>query len=72
MNTNHDFTQALSWLLVNGKKISLTINGVERTYHQDTNGDIICTPNDREDLAYKVKEFKIDAVLSNEWQLLYE
>lgn len=69
MNTDHDFSQALSWMTVNGNEVSLTLNGVERVYHQDKNGDIICIPNGRSDLAYKVKEFKIDAVLSKKWQL---
>jgi len=69
MNTGCDFNQALSWITVNGGKVSLTLNGVERFYHQNENGDIICTPNGRSELAYKVKEFKIDAVLSNKWQL---
>jgi len=69
MSTNYDFSQALSWMMVNGNEVSLTLNGVERFYYQDKNGDIICTPNGRSELAYKVKEFKIDAVLSHKWQL---
>lgn len=59
-------------MTVNGNRISLTLNGVERMYHQEENGDIICIPNGRTDLAYKVKEFKVDAVLSNKWQLYTE
>lgn len=69
MNTDHDFSHALSWLLVNNGKISLTLNNVERTYYYDNN-KIICIPNNREELAYTVKDFKVDAILSNKWQLL--
>lgn len=70
MNTDHNFSQALSWMIVNGGTISLTLNGLTRTYHKDSNGDIVCVPNGKEEIAYKVKDFKIDAVLSNNWQLL--
>lgn len=69
MNTDHDFSQALSWLIVNKERISLTLNGKERTYYWDTD-KIICIPNGRDDLSYVVKDFKIDAVLSDKWQLL--
>lgn len=65
-----DFQQALSHIK-SGLVAGLTINGKERRYYLNQFGDIMCTPNGKERLTYKVKGFKIDAVMSNNW-VLYE
>lgn len=64
-----DFGEALSWLDCD-RAVTLTLNGVERIYYKRPEGDIVCIPNKKKHLAYKVKEFKIDAVLSNEWSFI--
>jgi len=69
MNTNHTFSEALNWMLINNGTISLTLNNVKRIYYKDEDNDIICIPNENKNSAYRVTQFMIDAVLSNEWQL---
>lgn len=64
-----DFGEALSWLDCD-RAVTLTLNGVERIYYKRPEGDIVCIPNKKKHLAYKVREFKIDAVLSNEWSFI--
>lgn len=64
-----DFGEALSWMQCN-RAVVLTLNGVERIYYQLPEGDIMCIPNRKKHLAYKVREFKIDAVLSNDWTFI--
>lgn len=66
----YNFGDAISWITVNEMKASLTLNGIERTYYKDAEGKIICIPNGKEHLAYAIKEFKLDAVLSEDWKLL--
>lgn len=63
----YSFCDALSWM-EGGGLVGLTLNGVERLYHKIDNR-IICIPNSKEHLSYVVKDFKIDAVLSNDWVL---
>lgn len=64
-----DFQEALSCIQAD-MPVCLSINGVERKYFLK-NGEIMCTPNGKEHLTYKVKQFQIDAIMSNE-QKLYE
>lgn len=64
-----DFGEALSWMQCD-RAVTLTLNGVERIYYRLPEGDIVCIPNRKKHLAYKVKEFKIDAVLSMEWAFI--
>ncbi len=66
----YSFADALSWIMVNEMPASLTINGTKRTYYKNGDGNIMCTPNDKSHLTYLVKEFKIDAILSNDWNLI--
>lgn len=70
MNTKtFDFGEALNWLDCD-RAVTLTLNGIERIYYKDNNGAIICIPNRKLHLAYEVKEFKVDAVLSNDWSFI--
>lgn len=64
-----DFSEALSWLQCD-RAVTLTLNGIERIYYRLPEGDIVCIPNRKKHLAYKVKEFKIDAILSTEWAFI--
>lgn len=64
-----DFGEALSWLKC-GRAVTLTIKGVERIYYQLPEGDIVCIPNRKRHLSYKIREFKIDAILSNDWKFI--
>lgn len=64
-----DFGEALSWMKCD-RAVTLTLGGVERIYYQLPEGDIMCIPNRKKHLAYKVKEFKIDAVLSDDWAFI--
>ena len=64
-----DFKEALSWMGCD-RAVTLTLNGIERIYYQLPEGDIICIPNRKKHLSYKVKEFKIDAVLSDDWSFI--
>lgn len=65
-----DFEEAL-FSLKCGLVIGLTINGVERRYYLNQFGDIVCTPNGKPHLTYKVKEFKVDAIMSKDWKIYY-
>jgi hypothetical protein len=67
MNT-FDFQEALSYIKA-GLSVSINIDNRKRTYKLNDNGNIICIPNEKEFLSYKVKHFHIDAIMSNEWQL---
>lgn len=64
-----DFGEALNWLDCD-RAVTLTLNGVERIYYKDRTGIIVCIPNRRVHLAYEVKEFKVDAVLSKDWSFI--
>lgn len=65
-----DFEEALASIKC-GQVVKLVLNGKERKYYLD-NGNIICIPNNKKWLGYKVKEMKIDAIMSNEWELVDE
>lgn len=69
MTDTFDFQEALAYIK-SGMVVSLTLNGVERIYHLNQNGEVICTPNGKEHLTYKVNTFHIDAVMSNDWKLV--
>lgn len=64
-----DFQEALSYIEA-GMKVKLTLNGSERCYFLNEQGDIVCTPNNKEHLTYKVKQFYIDSIVSNNWELV--
>lgn len=63
-----DFQEALSYIK-SGMAVSLTIDGIKRVYNLNQEGEIVCTPNGKEHLTYKVNTFHIDAVMSDNWQL---
>ena len=63
-----DFQEALSYIKA-GMIVGITINNIERRYYLNQCGEIMCTPNGKEHLTYKVNTFHIDAVMSNEWKL---
>lgn len=67
MMETFDFQEALSCIEAD-MPVCLTLNGVERTYFIK-DGEIMCTPNGKEHLTYKVKHFQIDAVMSKQWKL---
>lgn len=64
-----DFQEALSYIKA-GLVVGITIKDIERRYYLNQFGEIMCTPNGKEHLTYKVKQFQIDAVMSNEWKLI--
>lgn len=64
-----DFKEALSWLECD-RAVTLTLDGKERIYYMRSGNEIICIPNHKKHCSYKVKEFKIDAILSNDWQFI--
>ena len=64
-----DFQEALSYIKA-GMTVSLTLNGMERHYYLNQLGEIMCTPNGKEHLTYKVNTFHIDAIMSNNWKLV--
>lgn len=64
-----DFQEALSYIKA-GMVVSLTLNGMERHYYLNQLGEIMCTPNGKEHLTYKVNTFHIDAVMSDNWKLV--
>ena len=64
-----DFQEALSYIKC-GLVVSLTINGIDRRYYLNQFGDIMCTPNGKEHLTYKVNTFHVDAVMSDNWKLI--
>ena len=63
-----DFQEALSYIKA-GMVVSLTLNGMERRYYLNQFGEIMCTPNGKEHLTYKVQKFHIDSILSENWKL---
>lgn len=69
MTDTFDFQEALAYIKA-GMVVSLTLNGVERIYRLNQNGEVICTPNGKEHLTYKVNTFHIDAVMSDDWKLV--
>lgn len=69
MNDTFNFQEALYYIEA-GMVVELTINNVERRYYLNQFGDIMCTPNGKEHLTYKVNTFHIDAVMSNNWKLI--
>lgn len=68
MNNTFDFQEALSYIKA-GMVVSLTINNVERRYYLNQFGEIMCVPNGKEHIKYKVDVFYIDAVMSDNWKL---
>ena len=69
MNNTFDFQEALSYIKA-GMTVSLTLNGMERHYYLNQLGEIMCTPNGKEHLTYKVQKFHIDSILSDNWKLV--
>lgn len=69
MKKTFGFGEALSWMWC-GRAVTLTLNGIERIYYQLPVGDIMCIPNRKKHLTYKVREFKIDAILSEDWDFI--
>lgn len=68
MTDTFDFQEALSYIKA-GMAVSLTILDIKRVYNLDHNGEIICTPNGKNRLTYRVNTFHIDAVMSDNWKL---
>ena len=64
-----DFQEALSYIKA-GMVVSLTLNGMERRDYLNQFGEIMCTPNGKEHLTYKVNTFHIDAIMSDNWKLV--
>lgn len=69
MSDTFDFQEAVAYIKA-GMVVSLTINDVERVYCLNQNGEVICIPNGKEHLTYKVNTFHIDAVMSDNWKLV--
>ncbi len=69
MTDTFDFGEALAYIKV-GMVVSNTINGIERRYYLNQYGDIMCTPNGKPHLTYRVNTFHIDAIMSDNWKLL--
>lgn len=63
-----DFQEALAYIKAD-MPVQLTLNGVTRKYYLNDKGEIMCTPKEKDFLTYKVKQFHIDAVMSNDWEL---
>lgn len=59
-----DFSEALAYIKAD-MPVYLTINGVTREYYLDNN-EIKCKVGKT---TYTVKQFYIDAVMSNNWKL---
>lgn len=68
MNDTFDFQEALSYIKA-GMVVGITINDKERRYYLNQFNEIMCTPNGKPHLTYKVNTFHIDAVMSNDWKL---
>lgn len=64
-----NFQEALSYIKA-GLVVELEINNTKRRYYLNQFGGIICVPNGKEHLAYVVKDFKIDAIMSENWTLI--
>ena len=69
MMETFDFQEALSYIKA-GMVVGITINNVERHYYLNQFNEIMCTPNGKPHLTYKVNTFHIDAVMSNDWKLV--
>lgn len=69
MDDTFDFQEALSFIKA-GMVVSLTLNNTERRYYLNQFGDIMCVPNGKKHLAYKMNIFHADAILSNNWKLV--
>ena len=65
-----DFQEALSYIKA-GMYVSLKLNNIERIYYLKDD-KIMCIPNHNKRLEYSVSSFYIDAILSNNWQLVDE
>lgn len=68
MTETFNFQEALSYIK-SGMTVSLTLGDITRVYYLNQQGEIVCTPNGKEHLTYKVNTFHIDAVMSNDWML---
>lgn len=68
MNT-FNFQEALSYIKA-GMVVSLTLKNTERRYYLNQFGEIMCTPNNKPHLTYKVNTFRIDAIMSENWILI--
>lgn len=68
MTNTFDFQEALSYIKA-GMAVSLVLDGTERVYNLNQTGEIVCTPNNKEHLTYKVQKFHIDSILSENWTL---
>lgn len=69
MNDNKfDFQEALSYIKA-GETVQLTLNGTIRRYYLK-DGVIMCTPNLKPHLEYEVNTFHIDAIMSDNWELV--
>jgi hypothetical protein len=66
-----DFSVALFYIKV-GIPVSLILNGKERQYRLNDNGDILCIPNGKKHLEYKVNSFHLDAIMSDQWRIIDE
>lgn len=64
-----NFQEALSYIKA-GMVVSLTLGDVTRVYYLNQQGEVVCTPNGKEHLTYKVNTFHIDAVMSDDWTLV--
>ncbi len=69
MTDTFNCQEALSYIKA-GMVVGITINNVERRYYLNQFGNIMCTPNGKEHLTYKVNTFHIDAVMSDDWKLI--
>ena len=69
MNDTFDFGEALAYIKA-GFVVSLTLNNKERKYYLNQFNKIVCVPNGKEHLLYVVNDFKIDAIMSNNWTLI--
>ena len=63
-----DFQEALAYIKAD-MPVQLTLTGVTRKYYLNDKGEMMCTPKEKDFLTYKVKQFHIDAVMSNDWEL---
>lgn len=63
-----DFQEALSYIKA-GFRVKITINNIERHYYLNQFNEIMCKPNNKDHLAYKVNTFHIDAIMSDNWKL---
>lgn len=65
-----DFQEALSYIKA-GMYVSLKLDNIERVYYLK-DYKIMCIPNRNKRLEYSVSSFYVDAVLSDNWQLVDE